>query len=426
MSAKIRIAIVMLSAGVAFYAIAGGFPWDRGATAKGNQWAQLRIFDEVLYHISKDYVDEPDMERVRTGALRGLADGLDPYSAYLTPNQVASYKPVEPGMREVGGMALSKYSGYLYVVSVTKKSAAERSGIWSGDVIEYIGKAPTRDMSLYDAEMLLTDANAPNDLRVFRQGQSIKLSYTAGPSAVPSVEVKTLDGGVGYVGVPGLTQGKAAEVKAAVEGLAAKGVKKIVLDLRGAATGSIDEGVAVANLFVESGVLARKVGKGGVDAQTYQAQPSAAIYKGPLSVVVDTGTAGAGEVVAAAILANKRGEVVGERTFGAGVELDLFKLRDGGAMLITVAKYAPATGKPFIEEGVTPSVEVKQQTAEIAVPEETTAEEEEAAEAADGTPKDDAKVVKPTPKPAPAEDLQLKKALELLNGGAAAAKAKAA
>ncbi len=147
MSAKIRIAVVMVSACIACYAIAGGFPWDRGATAKGNQWAQLRIFDEVLYHIAKDYVDEPDMERVRTGALRGLAEGLDPYSAYLTPAQVSDFKPVEPGMREVGGMALSKYGGYVYVVSVLKGSPAEKSGLSTGDVMEYIGKAATRDMS---------------------------------------------------------------------------------------------------------------------------------------------------------------------------------------------------------------------------------------------------------------------------------------
>ena len=122
MSAKTRIAVVTLSAAVAFYAIVGGFLWDHNATAKGNQWAQLRIFDEVLYHIVKDYVDEPDMERVRTGALRGLAEGLDPYSAYLTPAQAADFKPIEPGLQQIGGMVLSKVGGYLYVVSVMKGS----------------------------------------------------------------------------------------------------------------------------------------------------------------------------------------------------------------------------------------------------------------------------------------------------------------
>lgn len=426
MSAKIRIAIVMLSACVACYAIAGGFPWDRGATAKGNQWAQLRIFDEVLYHIAKDYVDEPDMERVRTGALRGLAEGLDPYSAYLTPAQVAGYKPADPGVAEVGGMALSKYSGYVYVVSVLKGSPAERSGIATGDVLEYIGKAPTRDMSLYDAEMLMTDPKSgPIEVKIVRAQQSGKITFTNGQVTIPPVEAKLQESGIGYIGVPTLSPGKAAEVKAAIEQLTAKGAKKLVLDLRGAALGSLEEGAKVANLFVDSGVLARKVGRGGSDAGSIEAVKEATIFRGPLTVLVDESTAGAGEVVAAAVLASRRGDVVGEKSFGAGVELGVFNLRDGGAMLITVAKYAPPQGKPFMEEGITPTVEVKQQqtAGDLVVPDdgEDTPEEPANPNAA-GEPKP---APKPTPKAAPTEDLQLKKAVELLRGGAAAA-AKAA
>ncbi|MBK6428471.1 MAG: hypothetical protein IPF82_20460 [Blastocatellia bacterium] len=414
MSAKIRIAIVMLSAGVAFYAIAGGFPWDRGATAKGNQWAQLRIFDEVLYRISKDYVDEPDMERVRTGALRGLADGLDAYSAYLTPAQVAGYVPVEHGVHAVGGMALSKYGGYVYVVSCWKGSPADRSGIATGDIIEYIGKAPTRDMSLYDAEMLLTDvSNGPHDVKLFRAGQSFTVTFTNGPVAAPPVESKMLEPGVGYLNVLALTSGRAVEVRGAIEQLTAKGMKRLVLDLRGCATGTMEEGASVANMFVESGVLGRKIGRGGAEGAAIEAQASLVAFRGPLTVLVDPSSAGAAEVIASAVATSKRGDVVGERTFGAGVELELFKLRDGGAMLITVAKYAPASGKPFIDEGVMPTVEVKRAVPEIVVPEDQ--DEDEPA-----TP-EDKPVVKPAPKPAATEDVQLKKALEILKGVDAAA-----
>lgn len=414
MSAKIRIAIVMLSAGVAFYAIAGGFPWDRGATAKGNQWAQLRIFDEVLYRISKDYVDEPDMERVRTGALRGLADGLDAYSAYLTPAQVAGYVPVEHGVHAVGGMALSKYGGYVYVVSCWKGSPAERSGIATGDIIEYIGKAPTRDMSLYDAEMLLTDVtNGPHEVKLFRAGQSLTVTFTNGPVVAPAVESRMIEPGVGYVGVTSLSAGKAAEVRSAIDQLSGKGMKRLVLDLRGCATGTLEDGANVANIFVGSGVLGRKIGRGGVEGAAIEAQAALVGFKGPLTVIVDPSSAGAAEVVASSVLAAKRGDVVGERTFGAGVELELFKLRDGGAMLITVAKYAPASGKPFIEEGVAPSVEVKRAVPEIVVPEDQDDEQP-------ATP-DERPVVKPAPKPPAAEDVQLKKALEVLKGIDAAA-----
>jgi carboxyl-terminal processing protease len=222
-----------------------------------------------------------------------------------------------------------------------------------------------------------------------------------------------LEPGVGYLNVLALTSGRAVEVRGAIDQLTAKGMKRLVLDLRGCATGTMEEGASVANIFVESGVLGRKIGRGGAEGAAIEAQASLVAFRGPLTVLVDPSSAGAAEVIASAVATSKRGDVVGERTFGAGVELELFKLRDGGAMLITVAKYAPASGKPFIDEGVMPTVEVKRAVPEIVVPEDQ--DEDEPA-----TP-EDKPVVKPAPKPAATEDVQLKKALEILKGVDAAA-----
>jgi carboxyl-terminal processing protease len=423
MSGKTRIVVVMLSAALAFYAIVGGFLFDRSATAKGNQWAQLRIFDEVLHRVAQDYVDEPDMERVRTGALRGLAEGLDPYSAYLTPQQVAEFHPVEPGLQDVGGMTLSKVGGYLYIVSVLKGSPAEQAGIMSGDFVEYVGKVATQGISLYDAEMLV-GTKQPVELKVVRRGQPMTITFTSGEATQPAIDAKILEPGVGYVSVPSLPDGRAAQVKAAFDQLAAKGAKKFVLDLRGCAFGKLEEGTAVADLFIDSGVLARKLGHNNQQTASVSAKAEDTVYRGPLSVLVDRTTAGAGEVIAAALTASKRGDIVGDKTFGAGVELGLFKLRDGGALLITTAQYAPPTGKPFTEEPITPSVLVaKAGATEITAPEES--DEEEAGEADANAPKPQAK---PTPKPQPpAEDVQLKKAVEVLkSAGEAAGAARAA
>jgi carboxyl-terminal processing protease len=423
MSAKTRIAVVSLSAGIAFYAIVGGFLWDRSATAKGNQWAQLRIFDEVLFHIVRDYVDEPDLERVRTGALRGLAEGLDPYSAYLTPAQAAGYKPIEPGLQEIAGMVLSKVGGYVYVVSVIPGSPAEKAGIATGDFIEYLGKGPTRDMSLYDAEMLLLEQRGPTELKLFRRGESVTVTFTPGQAAAPPVESKMLEPGVGYVAVQSLGEGRAGQVKAAVEQLVAKGARRLVVDLRGTALGRLEEGAAVADLFIDSGVLARKVKHNSGDEVSISATPETTVFRGPLSVVIDRSTAGAAEAIASSVLAAKRGDVVGEKTFGAGVELGLFKLRDGGALLMTVARFAPGTGKPFMEEPVTPSTEVKKaETAELIAPDD----DEERAEEANPTATDPKPAPKVAPKPAPVDDVQLKKAVELLKAANEAPVSKAA
>jgi len=166
----------------------------------------------------------------------------------------------------------------------------------------------------------------------------------------------------------------------------------------------------VANMFVGSGTLAKFVGKQGADAKAFTADPSKVVFTGPLTVVIDHSTAGPAEVIAAAVRDEKRGDLVGERTFGMGSEQKLFPLSDGGALLITTAKYAPASGKAFMDEGVEPTVKVEKPVdADIVVPDSDD----------DDTPDDNAEPPQPQPKveatPAqPAEDVQLKKAIELL------------
>jgi len=408
---KAKISIVFLSTLVSLYAIIGGFlSKSSEAVARGSQYAQYAIFDEVLGHIIHDYVDEPDLEKVRIGSLRGLADGLDPYSAYLSAQQVKQYDPSpSPGGT---GLTLSKVSGYAYVVGVLKGSPAELAGIKEGDFIEYVGKVPSRDLSLYDVENLVRgQPGAQVQLRIVHQGQSRKVAITLGKVAQPAIEARIEEPGIGYIKVTSLTDGKSAEVKRQITDLTAKGAQKIILDLRDASNGKLEEGVAVANMFVGSGTLAKLVGKQGTDARGYAADPSKVVFTGPLTVVIDHSTAGPGEIIAAAVRDGKRGDLVGERTFGMGSDQKLFPLSDGGALLITVAKYAPASGKPFMDEGVEPTVKVeKPADADIVVPDTDE----------DDTPDDSAEPAQPaqpkveaTPSQ-PAEDIQLKKAIEIL------------
>jgi len=358
MQFKTKIAIVVFSTVVACYAIVGSFmSRSSQAVARGSQYAQSGIFDDVLKHIVEDYVEEPDLEKVRLDSLRGLAEGLDPYSAYLTPEQAKQYNP-KPAQGETG-LIVSKVAGFAYVVSVLKGSPAEQAGIREGDFIEYIGKLPSRDLSMYETQQLVNGAiGSTVELKVLHRGQSRKITLTRSKVAQPAIETRTEEGGVGYLKVTSLAEGKANEIKTQVSDLVAKGAQKIVLDLRGAANGTIDEGVAVANYFVGTGTLARVVGKGGKETKTYTADAKKVIFNGPLAVVIDRSTAGASEVIAAAVRDQKRGELVGERSFGTGSEQQLFPLTDGGALLITIAKYAPATGKPFMDEPINPTTKV--------------------------------------------------------------------
>ena len=143
-----------------------------------------------------------------------------------------------------------------------------------------------------------------------------------------------------------------------------QGAQKAVLDLRDTAGGSLDEAVAVANLFIKDGMLAQTVGREGKALMSFPADPKAVLFNGPVVAMIDTGTAGAAEVVASALLEHNRGQVIGEKSFGAGAEQQLFSLRGGDGLLLTTVKWASGNGKTFLGEdrnhsGVSPSVDVK-------------------------------------------------------------------
>ena len=404
---KARVAVVVLSTMIAFYAIIGGLMTKTGeAVARQSPANQLEVFDEVLSHIIRNYVDQPDLEKDRIGSLRGLTEGVDIYSAYLTPEQVKQYNPAA-NQAEIG-VVLSKVGGYAYTLAVLKGSPADQAGIRKGDFIEYIGKVPSRELSLYDAQQLLSGpAGSPIELRIVHLGQSRKISVPRARIIQPAIESRAEEAGIGYIRVTTLVDGKANEVKSQLSDLVAKGAQKIILDLRDSSNGKLQEGVAVANLFIGTGTLARLEGKESRDLQSFAADPNKVMFNGPLTVLTDRTTANAAEIVAAAVRDQKRGEVVGDRTFGAGTEQKLFSLSDGGALLITTAKYAPASGKAFIEEGVTPTVKVERPAEPEVAP--TDSDDDDS----DETPQTVHPKVEPQATP-PAEDIQLKKAIEIL------------
>ncbi len=434
MSYRGKFFIVLLSAAISMYAVFGGLLRNFSPTFAqqpiNDAGAQIRIFESVLQHIQNDYVDEPNLDKVRAGALRGLAGGLDPYSSYLTADQVKDFQ-AKKTTNQVGiGAEFSQVSSYLYVVSVTKDSPAERAGLKSGDVIEYIESKATRDISLYDArQLLLGEANSKVNLRVLRTGTKPQtITVSRGSYKIPEATVKVEEGKIGVIKVYSLEAGEAKDIRARVSELTKQGVQKIVLDLRGVATGDLSEAVEVANLFVKDGNLAQVIGRDNKVAQAFTADPAKHLFDGKVVALIDLGTSGAAEVVAAAILDRQRGEVVGERSFGAGTQQQLFTLRGGDGLLLTTAKWASPSGKTFLaseraDSGVKPSVEVKRpETPEPLEVEDLIDQQEQEKQQPNpnATPTPTPKVEQPKPS---LEDLQLKKALELLQDKANAAKA---
>ncbi|MDQ4123716.1 MAG: S41 family peptidase [Acidobacteriota bacterium] len=424
MSFRTKFFFVILSASIALYSFVGGYLATRAQQSANDAGAQLRIFENVLRHIQEDYVDEPNLEKVRAGAMRGLTKGLDPYSSYLTPEQVRDYQAKKSNGRAGIGAELSQVASYLYVIAPIKGGPAEKAGLQAGDVIEYIENKATRDLSLYNAkQMVLGDPGTKVKLRVLRAGARPQtIEVVRGVYKTPLAESRIEQNGkIGILKVNSLEDGEAADIKARLQDLQKQGVSKVVLDLRGVAIGNLQEAVNVANLFIKDGTLAQTLGRENKVVKTYTADPAKAVWNGQVVALVDFGTAGAAEVVAGAILDRKRGEVVGERTFGAGAEQQLFTLRDGDGLLLTTVKWASANGNPFLTDerktsGVKPSVEVKPaEKPEPLDPEELEDQEPEPQASPEPTPA-------PTPKVV-LEDVQLNKALDILRGAANAAKA---
>src|ERR1043165_5824905 len=200
MSFRTKFSLIVFSSFVALYAVVGGWLSTRAQQPANDPGAQLRIFENVLQHIQNDYVDEPNMEKVRAGALRGLAYGLDPYSTYLTADQVNDFRAEKKGAQVGIGAELSQYASYLYVVAPVKGSPADQAGVRAGDVIEYIDNKATRDISLYDARQLLTGAAGTEvKLRILRAPRPMTVTVKRGTFRAPAAEARLEGGKIGIL-----------------------------------------------------------------------------------------------------------------------------------------------------------------------------------------------------------------------------------
>ena len=193
MSFRSKFLLVVFSASLALYAVVGGWMSINAQQQQNDPGAQLRIFESVLRHIQDDYVDEPDLNKVRAGALRGLAYGLDPYSTYLTPEQVKGFRAGGQNSQANIGDELSQFASYLYVIAPVKGGPADLAGLQAGDIIEYIDGKATRDISLYDARQLLNGApgTCTGPRRTFRTNGLVPARRTRSLASEPGAPFRS-------------------------------------------------------------------------------------------------------------------------------------------------------------------------------------------------------------------------------------------
>jgi carboxyl-terminal processing protease len=324
-------------------------------------YRQINVYSEVLRHIQTDYVTEPNIGQVTNGALRGLLESLDADSSYLSPDDYKAYKADKGGKAQVG-INVSKRYGYATVVSVVPGSPADKANLTDGDIIEAIGTQDTRDISLAMIQLMLEgQPGSELTISVVRPRKAVpdKISMTRNTTALPPVtETMYENSSILYLKPGVLDHDHVQQIEAKLKGMQKAGNTKILLDLRDVAAGDMAEATRLANFLLKSGTIATLEGQ-KVEKQTFVADASKAINTtAPVEVLVNRGTAGPAELVAAALQDNKRAELVGERTFGEGAQQKTFELPDGAALILSVAKYESPSGKKLQDDGVTPAVVV--------------------------------------------------------------------
>jgi carboxyl-terminal processing protease len=335
-----------------------------GVHAGGEQdgaYRQMHVYAEVLKRIQSDYVTDPNINDVTTGALHGLLESLDSDSSFLTPTEYKIYKErPATGVAQVG-LTVSKRYGYATIVSVAPGSPADREHLSDGDVIESIGDTSTRELSLAVIRLMLEGKPGSTvTLSIVRprKPDPDKVTLARILPAPPALsEQQYENASILYLKPGSLTTARVDELEAKIK--AAKG-HKLLLDLRDVSEGDPSEGLRLANFFVKDGTLATLEGQ-KFPKQSFNADPAKWITGAPVAVLVNRGTYSAAEIAADAIEGARRGDVVGERTFGEASVQKTIELADGSALVLTVAKYQGPDGKKIQDEAVLPNVVVGRQ-----------------------------------------------------------------
>jgi carboxyl-terminal processing protease len=356
MTSRTRIWVLAVSTPIIAFAVLGGYLGQ--VLAKDDTYQHLRVFEDVVSLVLNNYVEEVDVRRAMGGAMRGLADGLDADSGYVAADLVKAIESNQPsGPADIGVEVTRQY--YLRVVSVREGSAAAKGGMRSGDFIRAIDGKATRDMSSFEGNRLLHGTAGSKVMLLVIRGNAAdphEVTLTRERPSTMDLTSRMANGSTGYVHIHAFTKDTPTRLKQTFDSLTKSGASGFIVDLRDSATGDLEEAIATARLFVKSGTLTVKQSKGAKEVVAAQANDGAITARTVL--LVDPGTAGPGEVFAAALDGNNRAELIGEHTLGRAARQQLIKLPDGSGLLLTNLRYQTPAGKEIHEKGLEPDVTV--------------------------------------------------------------------
>ena len=338
-------------------------------------YKKLDLFGEVLEKINKEYVDEVNQSDSMDAAINGLLQSLDPYSAYMTPDSFEGMQTETSGKFGGLGIEVGMEAGVVKVISPIDNSPASTAGLKAGDYIVKINDIQVQGKSLMEAvDLMRGPVGSSIEITVRRRGKKKALIFniTREIIQVQSVKSELIDQNIGYIRLTSFNENSSKQIKEEVKKLSSnKDLKGYILDLRNNPGGLLSQAIKISDFFLESGEIVSTKSRKISENRKWFAQKGDIIDGKTLIVLINYGSASASEIVAGALKDHKRAIVLGENSYGKGSVQSIIPLKNKGAIRLTIAKYYLPSGKSISEIGVTPDIEITEESEEFKFNSET-------------------------------------------------------
>ncbi len=332
------------------------------APARRSPFEPLSIFARALSFIEVAYVEPVDQEELVYGAIRGLADSLDPHTVFMDPEEYTIFKSDTEGRFAGIGVEVSIRDGWLTILAVFDGGPAAQAGLLPGDRFLAIEGEEARDLRLFDAvQRIRGEPGTTVDVTVRRAGEegAIERTLTRAFIELDPVKTQLLGNGLVYVRINAFQDGTARALRRALDDLVMKlkkqgGVRGLLIDLRDNGGGLLDEAVWVSDELLANGVIVSTRGREGQVIKQYSARRAGTRPKWPAVALINENTASASEIVAGALQDHDRATIVGVRSFGKGSVQTILELPGGSALKLTVSRYFTPSGRSIQAEGISP------------------------------------------------------------------------
>ena len=338
-------------------------------------YKKIDLFGEVLEKINKEYVDEINQSESMDSAINGLLQSLDPYSSYMSPEIYNEMQTETSG--EFGGLGIevSMESGVVKVISPIDDTPASKAGIKAGDYIVKINDTQVQGKSLTEAvELMRGPVGSSINLTIRRRGEKKALTFNIIREIIQIKSVKSdlLEKNIGYIRLTSFNENSGKQIEREINKLEKdKKVKAYILDLRNNPGGLLSQAIRISDFFLEDGEIVSTKSRKTSENRKWFAKKGDLTNGKTLVVLINYGSASASEIVAGALKDHKRAILIGENSFGKGSVQSIIPLKNEGAIRITVAKYYLPSGKSISQVGVSPDIEVDEDSDDFLINTET-------------------------------------------------------